>query len=186
MLSVTKKNSLTFAYFSNACLATPTEAWKFSAKSYHATRHAGAKAERYSSYSLTSALAGSEWSVSFPDRALPPGKGSPVPTVQETGWASEPVWTHRLQEILCLFPGSNPGRPIWLSYRSSKILSDAKWTVLFYNAASSRRWQWRWNDVVSSKTGIIHCYTNRGHEQRKKKGPIWVYARYKEMEIRKH
>jgi hypothetical protein len=27
-----------------------------------------------------------------------PGKGPPVPIVQETGWASEPVWTHRLEE----------------------------------------------------------------------------------------
>jgi hypothetical protein len=39
-----------------------------------------------------------EWSASCTDRALTPGKGSPVPIVQEAGWASEPVWTQRLEE----------------------------------------------------------------------------------------
>jgi hypothetical protein len=29
---------------------------------------------------------------------LPPGKGPTVPIVQEAGWASEPVWTQRLEE----------------------------------------------------------------------------------------
>jgi hypothetical protein len=54
---------------------------------------------RYSSYSfLTSALEGDEWSASRPGRALPPDKEPPVPTVQEAGWAPEPVWTQRLQE----------------------------------------------------------------------------------------
>jgi hypothetical protein len=54
---------------------------------------------RYSSYSLlTSALEGGEWSASRPGRALPPGKEPPVPTVQEVGWAPEPVWTQRLEE----------------------------------------------------------------------------------------
>jgi hypothetical protein len=38
--------------------------------------------ERYSSYSFsTSALDGGEWSASRPGRALPPGKGPPVPIV---------------------------------------------------------------------------------------------------------
>jgi hypothetical protein len=54
---------------------------------------------RYSSYSfLTSALDGGEWSASRPGRALPPGKGSPVPIGQEAGRAPEPVWTQRLEE----------------------------------------------------------------------------------------
>jgi hypothetical protein len=54
---------------------------------------------RYSSYSfLTSALEGGEWSASRHGRALPPGKQPPVPTVQEAGWAPEPVWTQRLEE----------------------------------------------------------------------------------------
>jgi hypothetical protein len=54
---------------------------------------------RYSSYSFsTSALDGGEWSASRPGRALPPGKGQPVPIVQEAGWAPEPVWTQRIEE----------------------------------------------------------------------------------------
>jgi hypothetical protein len=54
---------------------------------------------KYSSYSVsTSALDGGEWSASRPGRALPPGKGPPVPIVQEAGWAPEPVWTQRLEE----------------------------------------------------------------------------------------
>jgi hypothetical protein len=53
----------------------------------------------YSSYSfLTSALDGGEWSASRPGRALPLGKGPQVPIEQEAGWASEPVWTQRLEE----------------------------------------------------------------------------------------
>jgi hypothetical protein len=49
---------------------------------------------RYSSYSfLTSALEWGQWSASRPGRALPP-----VPTVQEAGWAPEPVWTQGLEE----------------------------------------------------------------------------------------
>jgi hypothetical protein len=39
-----------------------------------------------------------EWSASRPVRDLPPGKGPPAPIVQETGWATEPVWTQRLEE----------------------------------------------------------------------------------------
>jgi hypothetical protein len=53
----------------------------------------------YNSYSFTTlALDGGEWSASRPSRALPLGKGSPVPIVQEAGWAPEPVWTQRLEE----------------------------------------------------------------------------------------
>jgi hypothetical protein len=33
-----------------------------------------------------------------PRPPLPPGKQPPVPTVQEAGWAPEPVWTQRLEE----------------------------------------------------------------------------------------
>jgi hypothetical protein len=52
---------------------------------------------RYSSYSYsTSALDGGEWSASLLGRTLAPGKGSPVPIVQEAGWAPELVWTKRL------------------------------------------------------------------------------------------
>jgi hypothetical protein len=48
---------------------------------------------------MTSALDGGEWSASRPGRALHPGKGPLVPIVQEAGWAPEPVWTQRLEEI---------------------------------------------------------------------------------------
>jgi hypothetical protein len=47
---------------------------------------------------LEGALDGGEWSASRPGRALPPGKRSTVPIVQEAGWAPEPVWTQRLEE----------------------------------------------------------------------------------------
>jgi hypothetical protein len=33
-----------------------------------------------------------------PAALLPPGKGPPLPIVQEAGWAPEPVWTQRLEE----------------------------------------------------------------------------------------
>jgi hypothetical protein len=33
-----------------------------------------------------------------PAALFAPGKGPPVPIVQETGWAPEPVWTQRLEE----------------------------------------------------------------------------------------
>jgi hypothetical protein len=70
--------------------------------------------EKYRSYSFsTSALDGGEWSASRPGRALPSGKGPPVPIVQEAGWAPEPVWTQRLEEkSFCLCRGSNPDRPV--------------------------------------------------------------------------
>jgi hypothetical protein len=55
-----------------------------------------------------------EWSASRPGLALAPGKGPPVPIVQEAGWASEPVWTQRLGENPLPLPGIEPrypGRP---------------------------------------------------------------------------
>jgi hypothetical protein len=48
-----------------------------------------------------------------PAALLPPGKGPPVPIVQEAGWAPEPVWTQRLEEkSFCPCRGSNPDRPV--------------------------------------------------------------------------
>jgi hypothetical protein len=71
---------------------------------------------RYSFHSFsTSALDGGEWSASRPGRALPPGKGPPVPIVQEAGWAPEPVWTQRLEEKSLPLPEiepRSPGRPV--------------------------------------------------------------------------
>jgi hypothetical protein len=55
-----------------------------------------------------SALDGGEWSASRPGRALPPGKGPPVPIVQEARWAPEPVWTQRLEEKSFALPGIEP------------------------------------------------------------------------------
>jgi hypothetical protein len=58
------------------------------------------KEERnYCCYSfLTSAIDGGGWSASRPGRALAPGKETPVPIVQEAGWAPEPAWTQRIEE----------------------------------------------------------------------------------------
>jgi hypothetical protein len=54
----------------------------------------------YSSYSFTtSALDGGEWSASRPCRALPPGKGPPVPIVQEAGW----VPCVSIYSYICMF-----------------------------------------------------------------------------------
>jgi hypothetical protein len=78
----------------------------------HAMKALGGR--HYSSYTFSiSALDGCEWSASRPDRALAPGKEPSVPTVQEDGWAPEPVWTQRLQEkSSCLCGGSNLDRPV--------------------------------------------------------------------------
>jgi hypothetical protein len=49
--------------------------------------------------------------VSRPGRALPPGKGTPVPIEQEAGWAPDPVWTQMLEEkSFRLCQGSNLDR----------------------------------------------------------------------------
>jgi hypothetical protein len=53
----------------------------------------------YSSYPfLTSALEGVSGQHHAPVALYPPGKEPPVPTVQEAGWAPEPVLTQRLEE----------------------------------------------------------------------------------------
>jgi hypothetical protein len=66
---------------------------------------------RYSSYSFPfSAVDRGKWSASLPVRALPPGKGPPVPIVQEAGWASEPVWTQRKNPLP--LPGTEPWSPV--------------------------------------------------------------------------
>jgi hypothetical protein len=76
----------------------------------HATKALGG--EEVSSYSFsTSALDEGEWSASRPGRASAPGKGPPVPIVQETGWVPD---TEARGEILSPMPGiepRSPGRP---------------------------------------------------------------------------
>jgi hypothetical protein len=69
------------------------------------------------------------WVISVtPGRALPLGKGPPIPIGQEAGWAPEPVWTPTLEENPLALPGIEPrshGRPVrsqtpyWLSYPGS-------------------------------------------------------------------
>jgi hypothetical protein len=68
----------------------------------------------YSSYSfLTSVLDVGELVSVTPRPRFAPGKGPPVPIVQEAGWASEPVWIQRLQEkSFRLYRGSNLDRPV--------------------------------------------------------------------------
>jgi hypothetical protein len=85
----------------------------------------------YSSYLFTTlALNGSERSATRPSRALPPGKRPLVPTGQEAGWATEPVWTQFRGKILLPLPWiepRSPGRPVrsqtlyCLSYPGSLI-----------------------------------------------------------------
>jgi hypothetical protein len=69
----------------------------------------------YSSYSFSaSALDGVSGQRQAPAALyLPPGKGPPVPIVQEAGWAPEPVWAQRLQEkSFRLCRGSNLNRQV--------------------------------------------------------------------------
>jgi hypothetical protein len=47
-----------------------------------------------------------------PAALLPPGKGPPVPIVQEAGLAPEAVWTQATGKILCPCRGSNLDRPV--------------------------------------------------------------------------
>jgi hypothetical protein len=58
-------------------------------------RHADAKGKRSI---LISALDGGEWSTSHPGHASPLGKAPQVLIGLEAGWASELVWTQRLEE----------------------------------------------------------------------------------------
>jgi hypothetical protein len=79
---------------------------------FHYTPRRRMEERRYSSYSFpTSSLDGGEWSASRPGRALAPGKGPPVPVVQEAGWAPQLVRTQRLEEkSFCLYRGSKFNR----------------------------------------------------------------------------
>jgi hypothetical protein len=109
---------------------------------------------RYSSYSFTtSALDRGEWSASRPGRALPPGKGPPVPIVQEAGWAPEPVWTQEATgKILCPCRGSNPARPVLqpvvrhcTDWANPELLNREEWRKLLKEAKTLYelcRWWW--------------------------------------------
>jgi hypothetical protein len=60
-----------------------------------------------------------------------------VPTDQEAGWASELIWTQRLEEkILSFCWGSNPGHPVcfqtlqWLSHLGSPTPYKWVWEII--------------------------------------------------------
>jgi hypothetical protein len=55
-----------------------------------------------------------------PAALLPPGKGPPVPIVQEGGWAPEPVWIQRIEEKS--FAPAGDRTPIARSSASSQTL----------------------------------------------------------------
>jgi hypothetical protein len=60
---------------------------------------------------LTSALEGGEWSASRPGRALPPGKGPPVPFDRRWVDPRADLDAEARRKILCPCRGSNPDRP---------------------------------------------------------------------------
>jgi hypothetical protein len=79
----------------------------------HAIKALGGKGGIAPTHSRPRQLDWGAWSAPRPGHALARGKGPPVPTVQEGGWAPEPVWTQRLEEkSFRLCRGSNPGRPV--------------------------------------------------------------------------
>jgi hypothetical protein len=118
------------------------------------THHRGAWGERrYSSYSfLTSALDGGEWSVPHPSHTLTPGKGPPVPTVQDPRVCLD---TEARGKILLPLPGIEPGSPshpacsqtlYWLSYPavliyilSTRVVKICDHTYLIWVAS---HWPW--------------------------------------------
>jgi hypothetical protein len=111
--------------FTNAIATDGSERKKVKWSLYTPWRRLGNR--RYSSYSfLTSALEGGEWSASCSGRALPPGKEPPVPSVQEAGWAPDPVWTQRLEEKSSASVGDRP-RPS--SPWSDTVLTDLPWLL---------------------------------------------------------
>jgi hypothetical protein len=63
----------------------------------HATKALGGRGSIVPTHSRPRHYMG-EWPASRPGRVLAPGKGPPVPIVQDAGWAPEPAWTQRLQE----------------------------------------------------------------------------------------
>jgi hypothetical protein len=81
------------------CILNSDEDSKRKGKAVPQHTNVGAREVRiYSSYSFTTlALYGCEWPASRPGRALPPGKGPPVPIVQDTGLAPEPFLAQRLE-----------------------------------------------------------------------------------------
>jgi hypothetical protein len=117
---------------------------------------------RHSFYSFsTSAIDGGKWSVSRPNRTLAPGKGPPVPIVEEAEWASEPVWTQRLEEkSSCICQGSNFDRPV--VHLVARHYTDwSTWLTTFYSP------NWKTHSLHQS---FIHslpscCLTNVSNDK---------------------
>jgi hypothetical protein len=77
------KGFLLSVSFHHGC---PYITWRMDKKQSRYTPWRRFGERKYSSYSFTtSALNGGKWSESRPGLALPPGKGPPVPIVQEAG-----------------------------------------------------------------------------------------------------
>jgi hypothetical protein len=76
------------------------------------------------------------WLVRVVPRSRPtPRERTPVPIVQEAGWATELVWTQRLEEkSFCLCPGSNLDRPVV----QSVARHNTDWATLAHKASNSR------------------------------------------------
>jgi hypothetical protein len=77
-----------------------------------------------------------------PAALLPPGKGTPVPIVQEGGWAPEE--TEARGKILCTSRGSNLDRPVV----QPVVRHYTAWANPAPNTASTR---WNFNGVHASK-----------------------------------
>jgi hypothetical protein len=63
----------------------------------HYTSRRGLGKRRYSSYSFTTSALDGGVSVT-PRPRFGSGERTPVPIIQEAGWAPEPVWTQRIEE----------------------------------------------------------------------------------------
>jgi hypothetical protein len=79
---------------------------------------------------------GGKWSASRPGRALPPGKGPPVPIVQEAGWAPEPVWTQRLKEK----SSASVGAGDWTSVVQSVVRRYTDWAAPVPSELEVQNW----------------------------------------------
>jgi hypothetical protein len=82
-------------------------------------RRRGVIPPTYSSYSCLMGVSGQL----TPRPRSTPTKGPPVPTVQEVWWASEPVWTHRLEEKSFASAGN------WTLVVQSVVRHCAHWTT---------------------------------------------------------
>jgi hypothetical protein len=108
---------------------------------------------RYSSYSFfTSALEGGEWSASRPGRALPPGKEPPIPTVQEAGWAPEPVWTQRGEEKSSASVGDRTPAAQSVVRHCTELPG---WSLNKTNLTKL----WRWLSSGSTRRTVRRCFT---------------------------